>query len=296
MKNFKELVEFAKMKAPRHCVVVCAQDETVLEGIKLAQGLNLITPILVGNRENIIKCAKNVNLGLDNIEMYDAEDEPAAIIQSIKIVKERGDFLMKGMLSTTVFLKGVLDKEQGLRTGKVLSHIAVLEIPGYHKLIFMSDGGMNTKLDIKIRVDIINNAIEMMRTLGIERPKIGLIAASETVNPDLPETTDAVKLMEMASQGKFRNCLIAGPFGFDVAISKKAAEHKHLSSELAGDVDFILMPNIAAANIWAKGLIYFAKAKAAGLVMGAAKPVIMLSRADEPETKLNSIALGVAMS
>jgi len=296
MKNFKELVEFAKMKAPRHCVVVCAQDETVLEGIKLAQGLNLITPILVGNRENIIKCAKNVNLGLDNIEMYDAEDEPAAIIQSIKIVKERGDFLMKGMLSTTVFLKGVLDKEQGLRTGKVLSHIAVLEIPGYHKLIFMSDGGMNIKLDIKIRVDIINNAIEMMRTLGIEKPKIGLIAASETVNPDLPETTDAVKLMEMASQGKFRNCLIAGPFGFDVAISKKAAEHKHLNSELAGDVDFILMPNIAAANIWAKGLIYFAKAKAAGLVMGAAKPVIMLSRADEPETKLNSIALGVAMS
>jgi phosphate butyryltransferase len=296
MKDFTQLIEFAKNKAPKQCVVVCAEDEKVLGGIRMAQKLQLISPVLVGNKENILKSAKAVNLSTDKIEINDTKDENEAIKKSLSIVKEQGDFLMKGMLSTSHFLKGVLDKQHGLRTGKILSHIAVLEIPGYHKLVFMSDGGMNPKLDLKIRIDIINNAIETLRALGIEQPKIGIVAASETINPDMPETTDAMKIVEMVSKGEIQNCKIEGPFGFDVAISKKAAEHKRMRSEISGDVDFLLMPNISAANIWAKGLIYFAKAKAAGMVAGAAKPVIMLSRADEPETKLNSIALGVAIS
>lgn len=296
MKNFTELIEFAKKKAPKRCVVLCADDETVLVGVRMAQELNLVSPVLVGNRDDILECAKSVNLHMENVEIHDAKDENEAIAQSISIVKEQGDFLMKGMLSTAAFLKGVLNKEWGLRTGKILSHIAVLEIPGYHKLIFMSDGGMNPKLDLKIRVDIITNAIETMRALGIEQPKIGMIAASEAVNPDMPETTDAAKIVEMYKRGDIKNGIIEGPYGFDVAVSKKAAEHKRIKSNIAGDVDFLLMPNISTANIWAKGLIYFAKAKAAGMVVGAAKPVIMLSRADEPVTKLNSIALGVAIS
>lgn len=296
MKNFTELIEFAKKKAPKRCVVLCADDETVLAGVRMAQELNLVSPVLVGNRDDILECAKSVNLHMENVEIHDAKDENEAIAQSISIVKEQGDFLMKGMLSTAAFLKGVLNKEWGLRTGKILSHIAVLEIPGYHKLIFMSDGGMNPKLDLKIRVDIITNAIETMRALGIEQPKIGMIAASEAVNPDMPETTDAAKIVEMYKRGDIKNGIIEGPYGFDVAVSKKAAEHKRIKSNIAGDVDFLLMPNISTANIWAKGLIYFAKAKAAGMVVGAAKPVIMLSRADEPVTKLNSIALGVAIS
>ena len=296
MKNFTELIEFAKKKAPKRCVVLCADDETVLAGVRMAQELNLVSPVLVGNRDDILECAKSGNLHMENVEIHDAKDENEAIAQSISIVKEQGDFLMKGMLSTAAFLKGVLNKEWGLRTGKILSHIAVLEIPGYHKLIFMSDGGMNPKLSLKIRVDIITNAIETMRALGIEQPKIGMIAASEAVNPDMPETTDAAKIVEMYKRGDIKNGIIEGPYGFDVAVSKKAAEHKRIKSNIAGDVDFLLMPNISTANIWAKGLIYFAKAKAAGMVVGAAKPVIMLSRADEPVTKLNSIALGVAIS
>jgi len=296
MKDFKELIEFAKKKAPKRCVVVCAEDETVLEGVRMAQKLNLISPVLIGNKDNILMCTKSVNLNLENVEIHDAKDESDAIIKSISLVKEKGDFLMKGVLSTTAFLKGVLNKEWGLRTGKILSHIAVMEIPKYHKLIFMSDGGMNPKLDFKIRVDIIINGVETMRNLGIKKPKVGLIATSEIVNPDLPETTDAVKIVDFYKKGKIENCIIEGPFGFDVAISKKSAERKKITSEIAGDTDFLLMPNISAANIWAKGLIYFTETKAAGMVAGATKPVIMLSRADEPETKLNSIALGVALS
>lgn len=296
MKNFKELVDTAKKKAPKQCVVVCAEDEAVLEGIRLAQKLSLVAPILVGNKDNIIKCARTVGLNVERTVIHNAEDETEALQKSITLVQEHGHFLMKGMLPTSIFLKGVLNKEWGLRTGKILSHIAVLEIPHYHKLIFMSDGGMNPQLNLKIRIDIINNAIETMRVLGIEHPKIGLIAASETVNPDMPETIDALKIVELYKTGKIEHCVIEGPFGFDVAISQKAAEHKKIQSQIAGDVDFLLMPNISAANIWAKGLIYFAHAKPAGMVAGAAKPVVMLSRADEPETKLHSIALGVALS
>ena len=296
MKNFKELIEIARKKAPKQCVVVCAEDETVLEGIRLAQNQKLISLVLVGNKNNISKCAQNVNLNLENAIIYNAENENESIRKSISIVKEQGDFLMKGSLSTSRFLKGILNKDWGLRTGDVLSHIAVLEVPGYHKLIFMSDGGMNPKLDLGIRLNIIKNAIKTLRVLGIEEPKIGLIAASETIHPDMPETIDAAEIVKLYKKGEVKNCIIEGPFGFDVPISKQAAEYKKIQSEIAGDVDFLLMPSISAANIWAKGLIFFANAQAAGMVAGAAKPVIMLSRADKPKTKLNSIALGVALS
>lgn len=296
MKSFNELIATAKRNGKKRCVVIMAHDSTVFEGIKLAQELDLIYPVLVGDQTSIKEHGKTVDLDLDNVEIHNAAEENEALKKGIELVKEKGDFLMKGMVSTSTFLKGVLNRDWGLRTGKILSHIAVLEIPAYDKLIFMSDGGMNPKLDLNIRLDIINNAIETLRILGIEEPKIGLIAASETVHPNMPETIDAAEIVELYKKGEIKNCIIEGPFGFDVAISKEAAEHKKIQSKIAGEVDFLLMPSISAANIWAKGLIFFANTKAAGMVAGAAKPVIMLSRADKPETKLNSIALGVALS
>jgi phosphate butyryltransferase len=183
-----------------------------------------------------------------------------------------------------------------VRTGRILSHVAAFEIPGYHKLLFMSDGGMNPRLDLKARIEIINNAVEALSMMGIDNPKIGLVAASETVNADMPETVDAVQIVEMHKAGQIADCMIDGPFGFDVAVSKKAAQIKKIESGVAGDVDFILMPNISAANIWAKGLMYFADTTGAGMVLGALRPIIMLSRADDAPTKLNSIALGVIIS
>jgi len=297
MQNFAELLKFAKKKGKKVCVVVKAEDEPVLEGINLARKQGLLEYVyLTGAQEAIKGLIKKVNLDLKNAEIIDITDEQECLKTGLSIVRQKGDFLMKGMISTSTFLKGVLDKDYGLRTGKILSHIAVLEIPGYHKLLFMSDGGMNTKLDLKTRIDIINNAIWLMNGLGISKPKIALVAASEAIHPDMPETVDAVEIVKMNKNGEIKDAIIEGPFGFDVAVSKEAAGHKKIKSDISGDVDFILMPNISAGNIWAKGLIYFAKAKAAGVVAGASKPVVLLSRADDAETKLNSIALGVAVS
>jgi phosphate butyryltransferase len=296
VKSFKELIDTARKSGKRQCVVACAHDDAVLEGIRMAQQLDLIHPILIGKRAMIIERAAAVKLDLKNAEVIDSPDDDKALENALTTVREKGDFIMKGMLSTSMFLKGILHKTYGLRKGTILSHIAVLEIPGYHKLIYMSDGGMNPKLNLKIRSDIIQNGIDTMHAVGIREPKIAIVAASETVNPDMPETTDAVQIVEKHKNGEYPGCMIDGPFGFDVAISQKAAAHKKLQTPLAGDTDFLLMPNISAANIWAKGLIYFAHTKAAGMVAGAQKPVIMLSRADEPETKLHSIALGVVIS
>ncbi len=296
MKNFNELIQLAKTKGRKRCVVVKAEDDAVLEGIRLAMEQNLITPVLIGSQAAIKTAAAKVKLDLASIEVHDVADEKDAIKKGIEIIKAQGDFLMKGLLSTSAFLKGVLDKEFGLRTGKILSHIAVLEIPAYHKLLFMSDGGMNPKLDLNVRLDIIRNGIAIMKPLGIAKPKIAMVAASETVNPDMPETVDATAIVEMYKKGEIKDAVIEGPYGFDVAVSKTAAQHKKILSEVAGDADFIAMPNISAANVWAKSLVYLAKAKIAGIVAGAAKPVVMLSRADEPETKVYSIALGIATS
>lgn len=296
MKSFKDLITLAKKQGISRCVVVKAEDEAVLEGIRLAHEIGMILPVLVGDEKGINGIAKKVGLDTSNCEIHDEPDENESIVRAIRIVKESGGFLMKGMLSTSAFLKGILNKETGLRKGTILSHIAVFEIPGYHKLLFMSDGGMNPNPTLETRIDILKNAIDTLRRLGIEDLKVGMIAASETVNPDMPETIDAAKITELNRSGHITGATIDGPFGFDVAISVKAAAIKKIQSPVAGDVDFILMPNISAANIWAKGLIYFSKTKAAGMVAGALHPVIMLSRADDPQTKLNSIALGVVIA
>jgi phosphate butyryltransferase len=291
VKSFEDLVKLAKKKGRKRCVVVKAEDEAVLEGIRLALQLGIISPILIGDEESIAEIAKKVKC-----EIHNEPGENESIVKAIELVKEKGDFMMKGMLSTSAFLKGVLDKETGLRKGTILSHIAVFEIPGYHKLLFMSDGGMNPKLNLETRIDIIKNAVETLKLMGIANPKVGLIAASETLNPDMPETVDAAKITELNRNGQLPGAVIDGPFGFDVAVSEKAAAIKKIQSPVAGDVDFILMPNISAANIWAKGLMYYSKTRAAGMVVGALHPIIMLSRADDPQTKLNSIALGVIIA
>ncbi|MBE0432192.1 bifunctional enoyl-CoA hydratase/phosphate acetyltransferase [candidate division WOR-3 bacterium] len=296
MKSFEALIRLARARGSRRCVVVKAEDEAALEGIKLAQDLGLITPVLVGDKHGIAGIAKKVGLDTTPCEIHHEPEENQAIIKAIALVKEQGDFLMKGMLSTSAFLKGVMHRETGLRQETILSHIAALEIPGYHKLLFMSDGGMNPRLNLETRIEIIRNAIDTLRLLGIEQPKIALVAASEMINPDMPETVDAAKIAELNRTGRLAGAVIDGPFGFDVAVSKKAASTKKIDSTVAGDADFILMPNISAANIWAKGLMYFCRTRAAGMVAGALRPIIMLSRADDPQTKLNSIALGVVIA
>jgi len=296
MKNFEELIKKAKSKGKKVCVVAKAEDKAVLEGVKLADELDMVIPVLIGDTLLIHEISKKVEFDLRKAEVIDCKDEEEIIRKANILTKVKKGMLMKGLVSTSTFLKGVLNKEYGLRTGRILSHVAVLEITGYEKLLFMSDGGMNPKLNLKTRVDLIRNGVELLQSLGYKTPKVALIAASEAVNPDMPETVDAVEIVKMAKEGQFGNAIVEGPFGFDIAVSKEAAEHKKIKSQIAGDTDILIMPNISAGNIWAKGLMYFAKTKSAGIVMGASHPVVMLSRADPPETKLNSIALGISSS
>ncbi len=296
MKNFEELIKKAKSKGKKVCVVAKAEDKAVLEGVKLADELDMVIPVLIGDTLLIHEISKKVEFDLRKAEVIDCKDEEEIIRKANILTKVKKGMLMKGLVSTSTFLKGVLNKEYGLRTGRILSHVAVLEITGYEKLLFMSDGGMNPKLNLKTRVDLIRNGVELLQSLGYKTPKVALIAASEAVNPDMPETVDAVEIVKMAKEGQFGNAIVEGPFGFDIAVSKEAAEHKKIKSQIAGDTDILIMPNISAGNICAKGLMYFAKTKSAGIVMGASHPVVMLSRADPPETKLNSIALGISSS
>jgi len=296
MRDFAELVAKAKAKGRRVCVVAKAEDEAVLEGVRLAGAHNMVAPILIGDKARIENLAKGVGLGLAEAQIIDCRDDEQIMKQADTLTKEKNAMLMKGQIATSTFLRGVLNKEYGLRSGRILSHVAVLEIPAYHKLVLMSDGGMNPKLDLKTRVDIINNALKLAQAMGIANPRVALVAASESVNPDMPETVDAVEIVKMARAGQMAGAIVEGPFGFDVAISKESAQHKKMKSEIAGDTDILIMPNISAGNIWAKGLMYFANAKAAGIVMGASHAVVMLSRADPPEAKLHSIALGILTS
>lgn len=166
MRSFKDIITLAKKKNSKRCIVVMAEDSTVLEGVKLAENIGIVTPVLVGNKNEIVQCAERVDFDLASAEIHDARDATAAMELAVKIVSDQGDFLMKGMISSSQFLKGILDKDRGLRTGNILSHVAVLEIPAYHKLIFMSDGGMNPRLDLTSRIGIIKNALAILRTMA----------------------------------------------------------------------------------------------------------------------------------
>ena len=200
------------------------------------------------------------------------------------------------LFKSNPFIKAVLNKKFNFRTGRLLSHVSLLEIPNYDKLLIITDGGMVIYPTLEQKKEIIINAIEVANKLGVEKPKIAVLAAIEKVSPSMVETEDAKALEDMAKSGEFGNVILEGPMAMDVAMSKEAAEIKGIESKVSGDPDILIVPNIACGNILAKGLIYLAQSKIGGIISGAQKPVILLSRADNADTKLNSIAFGVVAS
>ena len=213
-----------------------------------------------------------------------------AVEKAVRLVSEnKAQFLMKGYVDTSILLKGVLNKEWGLRTGRLLSHIAVFELDKYHKPFVITDGGMNIKPDMKTKIDIVNNAVLFCQKIGIDNPKVAILAAVEKVNPDMEETIDASLLAKM-SQRKQINGIIDGPLAFDLAISEESANHKKIKSPVAGDADIMVVPDIASGNILAKALIYMTDCKVAGMIVGAKCPIVLLSRSDNEITKKMSIA------
>lgn len=294
IKSVKDLLNAAKTGKSMKLVVAAAQDEDVLGAVCKAAEENLITPILVGNEAEIKKIADSQSLNISDYEIIQVEDLNEAAKVSVKLVSEgKGDFLMKGLIDTSILLKAVLDKEIGLRTDSLLSHVMIYEVPHYHKLIFLTDGGMNIEPTYEEKVKIVQNAIDACRAIGIETVKIAGIAAKEKVNEKMIATVDARKLQEHSEAGNFGSgVIVEGPLALDLAVSKEAAIIKKFDSNIAGDVDVLLVPTIEVGNGIGKTLTYLAGADSAGIIMGAKVPVVLVSRADSYEAKLNSIALG----
>lgn len=283
-------------KSRTKLVLAVAEDSYALEAVSKAALKGFIEPVLVGNKLLIEQLANQLEISIDRYTIVNEPDSVKAVEASVRLVHEgSADVLMKGGCSTALLLKGVLNRTWGLRNGDLLSHFALFEIPAYHKLLGITDVAINIAPTLEDKIAIINNAVDFFGQLGVLRPKVAAIAAVETVNPQMPATIEAAKLAQMNRDNIIPNCLVEGPLAFDTAISRESAVHKNLVSEVAGDSDLLVMPDIEAGNILYKALAYFANAKVASVIVGASAPVVLTSRSDSEEAKLNSILLASAV-
>jgi phosphate butyryltransferase len=295
--NFDQLISRVKQKEAKRLAIASAGGEEIIEAVKQATEQKIICPVLVGDQTGIENLCKKKGMDPKTVEIINAPDPKQAVRLTVEAVKQgQADMLMKGKVDTSSLLKAVLDKENGLGTGAFLSHVAVMEVEAYPKLMLVSDGGMNIKPDFQQKVDILKNAVEVARKLGVQKPKVACLAAVELVNPDMQETVDAAGLVKMAERGDIKDVVIDGPIAFDAAIDIEAARTKGIVSPVAGDPDIFLVPDIASGNIFVKSLIYLAGAKVGGVIAGAGTPIVLLSRSDSVQTKLYSMALGAMIS
>lgn len=293
-RNFKALLDLAKEKGKKKIAVAVAQDEEVLMAIKMAVESGIIIPILVGNKKEIEKICDNINLDYKDIEIIDELDGVSACrIATALVSSKKADILMKGLIDTSIILKAVLDSEIGLRTDKIISHVAVFELPTYHKILMVTDAAMNISPDLMQKKEIIENAVDLIHCFDVDMPKVAVLAAKEKISPKMEATVHAGKLKEMNQDGRIKDCIVDGPFALDNAVSKESARIKGINSEVAGDADILLVPDINSGNILYKALTFLANAKSAGLIIGTSAPIVLTSRADNDESKLNSIALAV---
>lgn len=296
IKKLSELVDMARNKPTQRLAVAAAADEAVLSAVKKATEDDIVKPVLVGDKANIEKIAKQIDFSLEGLSIYDEKSSSEAAKHAVSLIRQgEADFLMKGLVSTGPLLKAVLDKEDGLRKGRTLSHVAFIESPYYHKLLGITDAAMNITPELQEKADIIKNAVEGFHRLGVDHPKVAAIGAVEVVNPKMGATTDAAILAAMNRRGQIKGCEIDGPLAIDNAVSRKAAEHKGITSNVAGDTDIMMLPDINSGNVAYKSLNFLGGGLSAAVIMGATVPVVLTSRADSEESKLMSIALAAAM-
>ena len=257
-KNFDDLFSRLKEIETKKVAVAVAQDEPVLEAVKEANEKGIANAVLVGDKEKIQEIANKIDMDLNKFEIMDVKDPKKATLEAVKLVSSgNADMLMKGLIDTATFLRSVLNKEVGLRTGKVMSHVSVFEIEGWDRLFFITDVAFNTYPELKDKVTIINNAVSVAHACGIEKPKVGVVCPVEVVNPNMPSTVDAALLAKMSDRGQFKGCVVDGPFALDNAISLEAAKHKGINHPVAGKADILVVPNIEAGNILYKSISYF---------------------------------------
>ena len=293
IEKLDDLLKF-KGKEVMKLVVVASHDEEVLEAVVEASKLGIAEPILIGDEEKTRAIAKEKGLDISSYKLINEKDLNLAAEIGVKLVSNgEANFVMKGLVDTGTLLKAVLNKEWGLRTKSLLSHVMLYEMDNYHKMISLTDGGMNLTPDVESKVKIIENAGTVLRALGKETIKVACLGAKEKVDPKMIATVDAGELKAKYEEGKFSKGLIVdGPMALDLAVSKSSAEIKGYKSEVAGEADILLVPNIEMGNGIGKSITYFAGGKSAGIIMGAKTPIVLVSRADDHETKLYSIALG----
>ncbi len=297
IRGFEDVLKLAQEKGPKTIAVAVAQDKEVLLAVKQANDLKIANAMLVGDKEKIQDIAKDIDMDINKFEIIDEKDLKAASRKAVELVSTgKAHIVMKGLVDTSIILRAVLDENIGLRTGKVLSHVAVFDIKNYDKILFVTDAAMNIAPNLEQKKQIVENAVFVAHSLDIEEPKVAVVCAKEKVNPKMPATVDAEKLEEMNKNGEIAGCVVGGPFALDNAVSLEAAKHKGIEHKVAGDADVLLMPYIEAGNILYKALVFLAGADNAGVIVGAKAPVVLTSRADSDTAKLNSIALGVLMA
>ena len=297
IQNFQELIAQARTYGPARIAVIEAHDPDVLESLAQAEPLGLAAAILIGNPAKIEAVANKVGYKLRRESLLPTPGEEASIQQSISLVREgKADLLMKGKVTTANLIRGVLDKERGLRAGKLLSQVIVFQVPGIARLIVMTDAAINIAPTLEQKADICRNAIDVAHALGITEPKVVLLTALEFVNPAMPATVDAAALVQMNRRGQIAGAYLEGPLALDVPLSRFAAERKGIQSPVVEATDVFIAPDIEAANILYRAITYFAKAQSGGIIMGARVPLVLLSRAEPPETKIHSICLALLAS
>lgn len=296
--NFDELI--AKVKgAPdkKIMAVACANDDHTLEAVVNARREGIIEPLLVGDKKIIHEILEKLGESIPEENIFDVpeDDLQKACETAVKLVREgRANFLMKGKVDTKIILKEVVNKEYGLGTGKLMSHFTMFQIPTYHKLILPVDGGMVTYPDLEQKKQIIENTVETLRFMGYDCPKVGVLACVEKVNPKMPESVEAAQLQEMNEKGEIRNCIVEGPIQYDCVMRKDLADFKGLKSQIAGDPDILIAPNIHAGNIMGKMYAISCGGKMAGFIVGAKCPIVMVSRGSTAEEKYLSIVVSAA--
>ena len=296
--TFEQIISEVKGYPERkRMAVAVAEDSHTLEAVFKARDEGIIAPVLVENKEKLQGILKEMNETVPDCDMYDAENDEEACALAVKLIREgKADFLMKGKVDTKVILKAVVNKETGLGRGVTMTHFTIFEVPTYHKLLTVVDGGMVTYPTLEQKKDIINNTVHTLLNMGYECPKVGILACVEKVNPKMPETVEADLLVQMNKAGEIPDCIVEGPVSYDCAIDKSIADFKGYKSQIAGDVDVLIVPNIHAGNIAGKMLLCTCKAQMAGFIVGAKCPIVLTSRGSSPEEKYHSIVLSAAAS
>jgi len=296
-RRYHGLIARATSKPAVKTAIVWPSDEVALRGAIEACKSRLIVPVLVGAEAKIRSLAKSLEVDLESIRIVDVADSRSAAVRAVELARKgEVQMLMKGSLHTDELMSAVVSREGGMRTGRRISHVFALDVPAYHKTLFVTDAAINIQPDLDTKIDILQNAIDMMLTLEIANPKVAILSAVESVNPAIPSTLDAAALCKMVDRGQITGAIVDGPLAFDNAISSDAARIKKIDSPVAGDVDLMMVPNLEAGNILFKELQYLAGALAAGVVVGAKVPIVLTSRADGELARMASCAMGALLA